>query len=94
MYETSPKLNFLVKVLHLHAVEKAFEHLMPPILKDESTLEKWMRDVQQTQNALVSLLLLPTTPVSFSRCSEHYFKSFECNVIFDLKITGNMQVYN
>ena len=60
-------LTSLVKVLHLRAVENAFQYLEPPILKDESTLQKWMRDVQKSQNAVDSILLLPTTPVSFSR---------------------------
>ena len=61
----------LSQVLHLQAVNCAFAYLDPPISKDAHTLKKWMREVQQSQNAVDSILLLPTTPKSFSRCAWH-----------------------
>eukprot|EP00731_Ephydatia_muelleri_P024235 Em0016g506a len=45
-------------VLHLHAVEKAYEQLEPPIMKDRATLKTWMRDVQKSQNAVDSIFAL------------------------------------
>ena len=45
-------------------------------MEDGPTLKNWMRDVQRSQNAIDSILLLPTTPSSFSRCGQLSFLIF------------------
>ena len=42
-------------------------------MKEHAILKTWMRDVQKSQNAVDSILLLPSTPLSFSRCSPAFF---------------------
>ena len=44
-------------------------------MKEHAILKTWMRDVQKSQNAVDSILLLPTTPLRFSRCSQRFIVS-------------------
>ena len=46
-------------------------------MEDAPTLKNWMRDVQRSQNAVDSILLLQTTPSSYSRCGQLSFCVFD-----------------
>ena len=51
-----------IQTLHLQAVERTLDDLVPPLDKDNpaASLTPWLKDVRMSQNAITSVISLPS----------------------------------